>query len=169
MPNSTVPAADTGLPNLNRRSGLTDSPAGVLGVIRQNAAGATPLGLAAEVLSELLMLLDAHQSAESGHLIALKTWYGNTEGKYCRDPVVTAEHAKFEARYTAARALRLTPKEHRALLAHVKTIAATPSKSVDDLLFKAYIAEATESRLMVLNSLSHAIVRDLLASDCWRA
>jgi hypothetical protein len=87
MTKHTAPAVNEGLPNSDPKSGIADSPKGGLMVIRQFADGATPLGLPAEELSELLALLDAHQSFESG----------------------------------------------------------------------------------VSNSISHAIVRDLLASDCWRA
>ena len=169
MTKHTAPAADKGLPNSDPNSGSAASPKGGLMVIRQVDAGATPLGLPAEKLSELLALLDVAQSAESGIAIARGIFNKRIEGMNFSDPAMDAEREKYSLRFDTAYGLRLAAKNRRALLAHIKTIAETPAKSVEDLLFKAYIAEATEEKPTVLNSISHAIVRDLLASDCWLA
>ncbi len=169
MTKHTAPAADEGLPNSDPNSGIADSPNWGLIVIRQFADGATPLSLPAEELSELLALLDTHQSRESGIAIARGIFNKRIEGMNFPDPAMDAEREKYSLRFNRACELRLAAKNHRALLAHTKTIAETPAKSVRDLLFKAYIAEATEEKTTVLNSISHAIVRDLLASDCWLA
>ena len=60
-------------------------------------------------------------------------------------------------------ASRYEEPPHPASLAHLKTIAETPAKNINDILFKAYIAEASWEKTTVLNSISHAIVCDLLA------
>jgi hypothetical protein len=165
-----TPAADEGLPNSDHKSGIADSQKGGLMVIRQFADGVTPLGLSAEELSELLALFDAHQSYKSGIGIARDIWNNElTKERNSSEPSMNAETEKYMSRLHTACGLRLAAKKHRALLAHLKTIAETPAKNIDDILFKAYIAEASEGKTTVLNSISHSIVHDLLASDCWRA
>ncbi|VTZ27241.1 conserved hypothetical protein [Methylocella tundrae] len=62
MPNSTVPAADAGLPNLNRRSALAKLGMGIAGgASLATIAAAAPVEAA--VSSELLRLIEAHRSA----------------------------------------------------------------------------------------------------------
>src|SRR5450631_1891771 len=165
MTKHTAPAADEGLPKSDHKSGIADSPKGGLMIIRQFAHGVTPLGLSAEELSELLALLDAHQSYESGIEIDRLTFDRRTDGMDFSDPAMDAERQRHMSRFHTAYALRLATKNRRTLLAHLKTIAETPAKNIGDILFKAYIAEASEGKTTVLNRISHSIVHDLLASD----
>jgi hypothetical protein len=51
----------------------------------------------------------------------------------------------------------------------LKMMREAESKNIDDILFKAYVADAVESSEPFKNSLSHSLLGDLLASDCWRA
>jgi hypothetical protein len=109
---------------------------------------------------ELVSRIDADDAGS-----ARNAFWGHSNNRSLTDEV----RARYEAHREAGHSLRLAVKNLRVLQAHIKTIAETPPKSIDDLLFKAYVAGETEDKSTVLNGLSYAIVRDLLASDCWRA
>jgi hypothetical protein len=68
MPN-TIPAADAGLPNLNRRSALARHG---LGIAASAAMGTATIAASAETTAapELLRLIQAHRSANAAYIKA---------------------------------------------------------------------------------------------------
>lgn len=67
MPNSTVPAADEGLPNINRRSALGKIGLGLASTASIAAASAVAAPQEIVVSPELRRLIDSHREASAGY------------------------------------------------------------------------------------------------------
>ncbi|WP_395696625.1 hypothetical protein [Methylocella sp.] len=151
MPNATVPAAATGLPE--ETAILAETGSG-LAVVRSAGLNALrPTFLSEEEASAFFATLDAFASADS-----LDSHFDNTREAMGADPDCKA------ARKDAKR-LR------REMVAPLKKVRNAKSKTLDDILFKAMAFEIVD-RLECRSSatLAHSIVNDLLSADCmWRA
>jgi len=157
----TVAAADEGLPNSDHRSGLKDGHEG-LSVARNGSLSPRTSVLPPDTLDEFLVLLDRYGSAEQLYDQVLSTWHGMS-GSF------SLQHAE---RANLRNLMTQMPDKirghRRDLLPRIREIRSAPAKSIDDILFKAFVADVVETA-PIRASISYSIVRDLLASDCWRA
>ncbi len=157
MPNEPIPAADTGLPNLDHGPGMKVGDLGLEICRSRSIAALRPTVLSPEYLDEFLAILDRFLSYEDK---------------------IPHEWNKWRASGFANRTRFLEEREQlkkerddvrRKMTRFLKMMREAQSKNIDDILFKAYVADAVESSEPFKNSLSHSLLGDLLASDCWRA
>ncbi|ACK51987.1 hypothetical protein Msil_3078 [Methylocella silvestris BL2] len=155
MPNDTVPAAAKGLPNsdINPPSGLAETASGLAVVRSKDFRALRPSVLSGEELAKFLKDLDAYVAADQQeeHL----------------DRTVSPRRPREE--YVAAR-LRIRGLR-RVLNKPLKKIRAAKSTTIDDILFKASLAEIVDNyECWGSTTLGHSIVNDLLSAACeWRA
>jgi len=162
MPNSTVPAADTGLPNLNSGSLLMETERG-LSVCRALKSPRTSI-LPAESLDEFLSLLARYVKAGDREDAFRHIW--GTVGSTYQYP---GGHEKWR---DAVGKIKDDGKvARRALIRHLRIVREAPARSLDDVLFKAELCAVLEPwDVKQGRTTAHSIVRDLLSADCsWRA
>ncbi len=169
MPNSTVPAADEGLPKLNpgapdadQGSILVESDLGLAISRGRMVHSLSPTILAPERADRFYATFDRLMSLEQeGHHQHEQAW--RVSRKTGRWP---------EGAHAVASDLRARAKEtRRQLICDLKRLRAAPSKTLDDILFKAMVSEVCEHYdIHFKRTLGHSIVLDLLGAQCqWRA
>jgi hypothetical protein len=152
MPNSTVRAADEGLPNSAPPSVLIEGATGHA-VSRLKAAKATrPSMLTGDALEAFLAKLEEFVSVEQ------KIQY---LGDLCND----RGSAKAEELCETAKSIR------RKMISPLTKIREAKSKTLEDILFKAYVSEIIDAHgHRRSTSVLHSIANDLLSAECiWRA